>query len=70
MDLDLDLDFDDVSSKGKNVASSDLGSNKRSHRKRSRDDSEDRYNFLAEKLGNIVVALETLNKEVDTGHLY
>jgi hypothetical protein len=37
--LDLDLDFDDVSSKGKDVASSNSGSNKRSHRKRSRDNS-------------------------------
>jgi len=68
--LDLDLDFDDVSSKGRDVASSDSGSNKRSHRKRSRDNSGDSYNFIAEKLGDIALALQTLNKEVDTDHLY
>jgi hypothetical protein len=68
--FDLDLDFDDVSSKGKDVASFDSGSNKRSHRKISRDDSGDSYNFIAEKLGDIALALQTLNKEVDTDHLY
>jgi hypothetical protein len=67
---DLDLDFDDVSSKGKYVASSDSCSNKRSHRKRSRDDNEDSYNFISEKLGDVALALQTLNKEVDTDHLY
>jgi hypothetical protein len=67
---DLDLDFDDVSSKGKYVASSNSGSNKRSHRKRSCDDNEDSYNFIAKKLGDVALALQTLNKEVDTYHLY
>jgi hypothetical protein len=70
LDLDLDLDFDDVSSKGKYVASSDSGSNKRSHRKRSHDDSEDRYNLISEKLGDVALALQALNKEVDANHLY
>ena len=68
--LDLDLDLDDVSSEGKDVAFSDLGSSKRSHRKRSRDNSENRYNFIAEKLGDVALALQTLNKEVDIDHLY
>lgn len=70
LDSDLDLDFDDVSSKGKYVASSDSGSTKRSHRKRSRDDSEDGYNLISEKLGEVALALQALNKGVDADHLY
>ena len=54
----------------KDVAFSDLGSNKRSHRKRSHDNSEDRYNLISEKLGNVVLALQALNKEVDADYLY
>ena len=70
LNSNLDLDFDDVSSKGKYVASSDSGSTKRSHRKRSRDDSEDRYKLISKKLGDVALVLHALHKEVDVDYLY
>jgi hypothetical protein len=42
------LEFDDASSKGKDAASFDLASTKRSHRKRSRDVNEDIYSVIYE----------------------
>jgi hypothetical protein len=66
----VDLDFDDVSSKGKYVASLDSGSTKRSHRKRSRGDSEDSYSVIFEKLRDVAAALVALNKGVNADHLY
>ena len=54
----------------KDIASSDSGSNKRSHRKRSHDDSEDRYNLISKKLENVALVLQALNKEVNADHIY
>jgi hypothetical protein len=63
LDLDLDLDFDDVSSKGKYFVLSDSSSTKRSHRKRSRNDSKDKYNLISEKLGDVALVLKLLIRE-------
>jgi hypothetical protein len=66
----VDLDFDDASSKEKDVASSNSASAKRSHRKRSRADSEDTYSSIAEQLKDVALALRSLNKGVDADYLY
>ena len=66
----VDLDFDDASSKGKYVAYSDLGSTKRSHRKRSRGNIEYSYSAISKQLGEIAAALKAFNKGVDADHLY
>ncbi|GLT72122.1 hypothetical protein SLA2020_440790 [Shorea laevis] len=66
----VDLDFDDASSKGKDVASSNSTSTKRSHRKRSRADSEDGYSQISEQLKEVASALKALNKGVNADHLY
>jgi hypothetical protein len=57
--------LDDVSSKGKYVASSDSGSTKRSH-KRSLDDREDRYNLISEKLEDVALALQIRERTQST----
>jgi hypothetical protein len=44
----VDLDFDEASSKGKDVTSSDSASAKRSHRKRSCTDSKYTYSLIFE----------------------
>ena len=64
------LEFDDASSKGKDAASSNSASTKRSHRKRSRGESKDIYSAICELLEEIVSTLKALNKGVDANQLY
>jgi hypothetical protein len=66
----VDLDFDKVSSKGKDVASSDFVAAKGSHRKRSRADSEDTYGLISKQLKKVALALKSLNKGVNADNLY
>jgi hypothetical protein len=64
------LEFDDASSKGKDATSSDSASTKRSHKKRSRDDSENSYSVIYEWLKEVTSALKALNKGIDVNQLF
>lgn len=67
----MDLDFDEVSSKEKYVASFNSTSAKRSQRKGSSADSEDSYSQSFEQLKEVATAVKALNKDpVDGNDLY